>query len=135
MGGSVARVGDSNGKARAVIEPSWRGIAANGNLLGERSSIARGSMFLRRYQWVLGVVWLVVAGMVLFRDTLLPPAVLARMRTENGWLIVLMAAVFAGWNFARWYTFANRAVPYCSPFDRKTDHIPANGGKPSNSTG
>jgi hypothetical protein len=85
-------------------------------------------MFLRRYQWVLGVVWLVVAGMVLFRDTLLPPAVLARMRTENGWLIVMMAVVFAGWNFARWYTFANRAVPYRSPFDRKTDQIPANGG-------
>jgi hypothetical protein len=93
-------------------------------------------MFLRRYQWVLGVVWLVVAGVVLFRDAILPPAVLARMRTENGWLIVLMAVVFAGWNFSRWYVYSSRTVPYRSPFERDVaDQMPANGGKPSNSTG
>ena len=93
-------------------------------------------MFLRRYQWVLGVVWLVVAGVVLFRDDILPQAVLARMKTENGWLIVMMALVFAGWNFARWYAHVNRVVPYRSPFERNAaDQIPTNGGNPSNSTG
>ena len=84
-------------------------------------------MFLRRYQWVLGVVWLVVAGVVLFRDAILPPAVLARMRTENGWLIVMMALVFAGWNFARWYVYANRSAyrpPIVPDLKREREELP-----------
>ena len=63
---------------------------------------------MRRYQWVLGIVWLVVAIAMVFRESLLSPAIIERIRPGNEWLIVLMALVFAGWNFARWYAYWQR---------------------------
>ena len=68
-------------------------------------------MFLRRYQWVLGIVWIVVAILILVREAVFPPAVLKHIKTENAPLIVLMAFVFAGWNFARWYAYINSRRP------------------------
>lgn len=90
-------------------------------------------MVLRRYQWVLGIVWLIVAGLVAFRDVMLPVAVTERIKPGNEWLIVTMAVVFAMWNAARWYGYAHRSRrPYQSPF--RTRRYDESGGKPSTSS-
>ena len=106
-------------------------------------------MFLRRYQWVLGVIWLVVATGLLFRDVLLPNAIIERIKTENGWLIVLMAFVFAAWNFARSFAFhqgskrtEEKAFPDQKPKEKREPELirefqfeaEPKGGKPSTST-
>ncbi|MFO0937907.1 MAG: hypothetical protein U0798_15505 [Gemmataceae bacterium] len=63
-------------------------------------------MFLRRYQWLLGVVWIVVAILIAAREWLLSSAINKLINPEKVPLIVLMACVFAAWNFARWYAYS-----------------------------
>ena len=78
-------------------------------------------MILRRYQWLLGIIWLAIAGVLVFRHSLLPDAVLERINPANVTLLILMAIVFAGWNVARWYAFANRQRKMDNPLRSRND--------------
>ena len=80
-------------------------------------------MFLRRYQWLLGIVWLAVAGLLVFRHSILSDAVLERINPANVTLLILMAFVFAGWNVAKWYAFSHRQRKMDNPLRIRNDAV------------
>jgi hypothetical protein len=67
-------------------------------------------MFLRRWQWLFGLFWFVVAAVLLFRHTLLPEEMAGRLDRGSPILGTLMAVVLGCWNIARWYLFYSARV-------------------------
>jgi hypothetical protein len=59
-------------------------------------------MAVRHLRLVMAVFFLVMAGLLFFREQLFPGAA-GRFRDENLALGAWLAVVLAGWNMARWY--------------------------------